>query len=211
MDEYPKINTIFKRDPTGKTILWGDWSQIEFGYLKNNLWEFTEKVDGMNIRVCYTGGAVRFAGKTDAAQLPKDLVATLERLFPPEKLQAEFAATDVTLYGEGYGAGIQKGGVYRPDKSFALFDVRIGPWWLVRFDVEEMAERLGVEVVPLVGEGTLSDLIDIVPSLQSTWGEFPAEGVVARPSVELKARNGTRIITKLKRVDFKNGGPDGSA
>ena len=36
----------------------------------------------------------------------------------------------------------------------------------------------------------------------SQWGDFTAEGVVARPKVELKTRNGARIITKLKHIDF---------
>lgn len=38
MREYPKIQTVFKRDPTTnmKTLLDGDWSLPEFGYLANN-------------------------------------------------------------------------------------------------------------------------------------------------------------------------------
>lgn len=36
----------------------------------------------------------------------------------------------------------------------------------------------------------------------SEWGDFLAEGIVARPSVELFSRNGKRIITKLKYKDF---------
>lgn len=37
---------------------------------------------------------------------------------------------------------------------------------------------------------------------KSTWGDFQAEGIVARPSVELKNRAGERIITKIKCKDF---------
>jgi hypothetical protein len=37
----------------------------------------------------------------------------------------------------------------------------------------------------------------------STWGDFNAEGIVARPICELKSRNGERIITKLKHRDFR--------
>ena len=36
----------------------------------------------------------------------------------------------------------------------------------------------------------------------SKWGDFQAEGIVARPQVELKARNGKRVITKIKNKDF---------
>ncbi|KKL53664.1 hypothetical protein LCGC14_2273140, partial [marine sediment metagenome] len=48
----------------------------------------------------------------------------------------------ITLYGEGYGARIQKGGGdYRKggDVSFRLFDVLIGETWLRRVDVEDVA------------------------------------------------------------------------
>ena len=36
----------------------------------------------------------------------------------------------------------------------------------------------------------------------SDWGNFKAEGIVARPKMELFARNGERIITKIKHKDF---------
>ena len=57
--------------------------------------------------------------------------------------------------------------------------------------------------VPIIGRGMLHDMIDRVRcGFTSTWGDFPAEGIVARPAVELKARNGARIITKIKTKDF---------
>jgi hypothetical protein len=37
----------------------------------------------------------------------------------------------------------------------------------------------------------------------SQWGDFAAEGIVARPKIELKTRGGKRIITKIKHKDFK--------
>jgi len=36
----------------------------------------------------------------------------------------------------------------------------------------------------------------------SQWGNFMAEGIVARPKVELKTRKGERLITKIKHRDF---------
>ena len=39
-------------------------------------------------------------------------------------------------------------------------------------------------------------------SLGCIFGGFLAEGMVIRPIVELKSRNGHRIITKLKHKDF---------
>ena len=76
MREYHKIDTVFKRDPATKhkTLLLGDWSQDAFGYLANNEWVFTEKVDGTNIRVMVDAGEIKFGGKTDDAQIPAKLV-----------------------------------------------------------------------------------------------------------------------------------------
>ena len=72
--------------------------------------------------------------------------------------------TDVLLFGEGYGPKIQGGGKYREDQSFVLFDVKVGDWWLNREAVDDVAEKLDIESVPVIGHGTLQDAIDIVSS-----------------------------------------------
>ena len=65
------------------------------------------------------------------------------------------------------------------------------------------ARKLGLDIVPLVGRGTLHECIDRVRGgMQSTWGDFQAEGIVARPVTELCTRGGERIITKIKCRDF---------
>ncbi len=62
----------------------------------------------------------------------------------------------ITLYGEGYGGGIQKGGAEYTSKTkggavnFRLFDVLVGETWLRRADVEDVAEKLGIKCVPLI-------------------------------------------------------------
>ena len=209
MKEYHKIQTVFKRDQltNHKTLLEGQYSIPEFEYLAMNKWIFTEKVDGTNIRVIFTNGDVTFGGKTDAAQIPANLVTRLNNVFGTiaarQKLQEVFNC-DVCLYGEGYGAKIQKGGGnYRSDQDFVLFDVRIGDWWLQREDVEDVAKKLGLDIVPIIGAGTLIDMVEHArKGFNSTWGNFIAEGFVARPATELKTRNGERIITKIKHKDF---------
>jgi len=207
MNEYHKIQTVFKRDmqKNGKTLLEGQWTLPEFEYLAGNQWVFTEKVDGTNIRVMFKDGGVTFGGKTDNAQIPAQLVARLNDLFLPMSAQLqEVFGCDACLYGEGYGAKIQKvGGNYRPDQGFVLFDVRVGEWWLQRGDVEDVAAKLGLDVVPIIGEGTLHDAIaQAKAGISSTWGAFQAEGIVARPKTEINTRNGHRIITKIKCRDF---------
>jgi hypothetical protein len=208
VSEYHKIQSIFKRDMTSprKTLIEGDWTQPEFEYLAGNAWEFTEKVDGTNIRVILKDGAVTFGGRTDEAQIPAKLAERLnERFLPQAALMVEVLGNDAVLYGEGYGAKIQKvGGSYRPDQDFVLFDVRVGPWWLKRLDVQDIGEQLGLDVVPVIGSGSLHDAVAWAKrGIRSTWGDFEAEGIVARPSVELQTRGGQRLIAKIKCRDFR--------
>jgi len=210
MKEYHKIKTVFKRDPENnfKTLLHDEYSIPEFDYLKGNQWVFTEKVDGTNIRIMFNGETITFGGKTDRAQIYADLANRLNERFLSQlsTFKTVFDSTDVCLYGEGYGAKIQKGGGnYRQDQDFVLFDVQIGEWWLRRHDVEDIAKMFDLDIVPIIGVGTLSDMIRKVKiGFSSTWGNFDAEGIVARPEVELKTRSGSRIITKIKHKDYKN-------
>lgn len=205
MNKYHKINSIFKRDATkkGHPLIVGDWSIPEFEYLAYNLWTFTEKVDGTNIRVMWDGSNVKFGGRTDNANIPAKLLNSLNGMFNVDVLRS-LNSTDVCLYGEGYGAGIQKGGGnYTQDNSFVLFDVKIGDWWLKRKDVEEIAEDLNIGVVPIIGAGTLLEGIELVKKgFRSRWGNFFAEGIVAKPSIDLFDRSGSRIVTKIKHKDF---------
>jgi ATP-dependent RNA circularization protein (DNA/RNA ligase family) len=200
MTEYHKINSVFKRDERGRFT--SEFACAEFEYLRNSWWVFDEKIDGTNIRVLLDGYHVRFGGKTDAAQIPATLFARLQEMFPVEKF-ASFEPP-VTLYGEGYGAKIQKGGGnYRSDQSFVLFDVRVGSWWLLRQDVEDIAQRMGLEIAPILGRGTIDDAIALTKNgFNSNWGPFRAEGIVMRPEVPLYTRRGERIITKLKMKDW---------
>ncbi len=209
MKEYHKIQTVFNRNPATnyRTLLEGEFSLLEFEYLQDNEWVFTEKVDGTNIRVIYDDGAITFQGKTDRASIPAHLVNALnanDSLDPCRFAEVFDDDGSVCLYGEGYGAKIQKGGGnYRPDQGFVLFDVRVGPWWLKRSDVEDIATRLGLDFVPIIGTGTLSTMVDKVrDGFSSIWGDFQAEGIVARPIVELTTRSGHRLITKIKCKDF---------
>lgn len=221
---YHKINALYKRDSRGKMVH-GDWAVPEFEYLANNEFEFTEKVDGTNIRVNidrYNDNCtVEFAGRTDNAEIPKHLLAALREMFdtenyngnktgaaifgdwPIEKLRDTHS--HVTLYGEGYGPKIQAGGGnYRNDASFVLFDVKIDGFWLDRDNVNDIARKLGIDSVPVIGQGSLYDAESLVKNgLKSQWGDFEAEGIVARPAVPLFNRKGERIIAKIKGKDYK--------
>ena len=208
MKEYHKIVTVFERDPETrfKTLLDGKFADPAFEFLRNNQWGWTEKVDGTNIRVMWDGSRVTFGGKTDAAQIYAPLIERLQTLFYAGAMERFFGTEgNVCLYGEGFGAKIQKGGGnYKSDGvDFVLFDVRIGDVWLERSNVGDIAQKLGIEQVPLIGVGTLDRAIRHTrDGFNSVWGSFKAEGLVMRPLVELKDRLGHRIITKIKHKDF---------
>ena len=210
MREYHKIETVFNRSTDGdKRLIWGDYRNETVEYLADNIWQFTEKIDGTNIRIHWDGHNVEIGGRTDRAQIPKHLMDYLSATFLTPEVEELFEQTygekDVMLFGEGYGAKIQNGGDYRSDVSFILFDVLIGDNWQSREWVEATAKMFGIDVVPIVLEGTIDDGIDyVMQHNNSTIGNAVMEGVVGRPKVEMKDRLGNRIIVKIKWKDFKN-------
>ena len=116
--------------------------------------------------------------------------------------------TSITLYGEGYGAKIQKGGNYiSSDVDFILFDIKVGKWWLQRDAVEDIADELNIKVVPLIGYMTIPEAIEYVKKgFKSTIAEnkdYDAEGLVLKTPTGLLRRNGERLVTKIKTVDFR--------
>jgi hypothetical protein len=207
MKEYHKIQTVYLRDPATnyKKLLEGQFAKPEFEYLKTNTWVFTEKVDGTNIRVQWDGQQVMFFGKTVNADIPQVLLEKLAELFPPEKFMAH-KLPPLCMYGEGYGARIQKGGGnYIPDGvNFILFDLDIDGIWLERSSIEDIAQKLMIKIVPVIGNGTLLEGIEMVKKgYDSKLRKAPPEGLVMRPKTELLNRRGERVITKIKMKDFK--------
>lgn len=208
--KYPKIDTMFKRDDKGN-IIEGEWSCPEFEYLADNRWMFTEKIDGTNIRVLIEpNGGIGFAGRTDKATIPSYLKESLKNLFLPKKnsLLTQFPDGAI-LYGEGYGTKIQKdGGRYRDDCSFILFDIKIGGWWLRYSDIIDIAFPLGIDVVPIIGNGSLYDGITMIKngitSITAQDKTLIIEGLVAKPAIEMRNRTGKRIMTKIKTRDFNS-------
>ena len=59
-----------------KKLIEGKFRNPVVEFLKDNQWNFTEKIDGTNIRVHWDGHKVMFGGRTDNAQIPTSLVIT---------------------------------------------------------------------------------------------------------------------------------------
>lgn len=220
MAEYQKIQTLFKRDERN-IIIPDQFTYPEFEVLKDLKWECTEKIDGTNIRIELAssenpedGIIMSFKGRTDKANIPEHLLTKLNWLFDREHLMEALNITDetqncnITLYGEGYGAKIQKGGNYiSNDVNFILFDVKVGKWWLDREAIKDIANKLGINAVPLMGYMTIPEAIEYVKKgFKSTIAEnkdYDAEGLVLKAPCGLLKRDGERLITKIKTVDFR--------
>lgn len=209
MIEYNKIETVFLRDTEGtKRLIEGKFRNATVEFLKDMPWEFTEKIDGTNIRVYWDGHKVNYGGRTERANIPAHLMNYLISTFgtneAEELFEQTFGEKEAILFGEGYGPKIQKcGGLYRKDVSFILFDVMIGNNYQPRETVNSIAASFGIDSVPVLFTGKLQDGIDYIKTQpNSTIGEAKMEGVVARPKIELKDRCGNRVIVKIKVADF---------
>lgn len=209
MIEYHKIEGLYARDMEGsKKLIEGQFRNSTVEFLKDNTWVFTEKVDGTNISVCWDGHSVTFNGRTERAQIPAHLVNFLNATFGTSEaeqiFEEKFGETPVILFGEGYGPKIQNGGAYRSDVSFIMFDVLISGNWQTRESVEDIAKAFGIDVVPIIFEGTIQDGVDFVKAKpKSTMGTANMEGLVGRPKIEMRDRCGKRVIVKIKVEDFK--------
>ena len=217
--EYQKINTLFLRDEK-KVIIPSSFTCDEFEYLKDCKWECTEKIDGTNIRVYisreYDGEddwlyGVSFMGRTNNSTIPEHLNLKLQQIFYRVDWKTVFPSLmpgdSVCLYGEGYGNKIQKGSSYiSNDVDFILFDVKYNNWWLERKNCEDIANKCGIKIVPIVGYMTIPEAIDLVKKgFKSSISEdknLIAEGLVLKTPQGLLSRDGKRIITKIKHNDF---------
>lgn len=210
--KYHKIMSVYKRDGITKKFIIGEWSTPEIKFLKDNKWIFTEKVDGTNIRVMFDGKECIYGGRSNESQIPTNLIYRLDEIFKTfgqrQKLKEIFPEEenlDIVFYGEGCGKKIQKGGEnYKKDGvDFVLFDIWVNGFYLERDNIDNIAQKLGIKSVPIIGMGTLEEAINMTKSgFKSQWGDFIAEGIVARPEIELFTRKSDRIITKVKYRDF---------
>jgi hypothetical protein len=236
------------RDAKNVIMPFEPFTEPEFEYLRGLKWRGEEKIDGTNMRIEVTKEIVpsetsvvpevagvkfnvRYAGKTDNAQIPPKLLKHMEEKYPKEKVLAslglkEFIPTSeweidhnwleydqipniYTIYGEGYGEGIQSGGWYiKGGNEFIVFDVKVNDIYLKTDARDEIATKLGAPIVPFIGYFTLDEAIDFVrKGFRSRVAQNPdvkmAEGLVLRTDLGLRNRMGKRLIVKVKYEDFQ--------
>jgi len=218
---YPKIKGPFERDKQTKKVIPGKWTCPEFETLLHTPWVFSEKIDGMNISLDIgDDGLVTIGGRTKNALIPaplaNKLVGCSQNIMGCVLECCEGGTSDgnwlrgATLFGEGYGPGIQKGACYRDDQDFILFDIRTKSGrWLDDAEINSVAKKLCLDTVRSAPHVCmLSTAITLFAeedsaSIYSTKTErCVAEGLVGRPVGGLLDKHGGRIIVKLKTRDL---------
>jgi hypothetical protein len=136
--------------------------------------------------------------------------ADFEALFDMDKLRTAVYYTDVVIYGEAYGGKMQgMRAVYGDKLRFIAFDVKFAGEWLRVPDAENLVLGLGLEFVSYKEvDNTLEDLNKVrdepsAQAIRNNCSDTNGEGVVLRPIKEMEWPNGSRMIVKHKREDFR--------
>ncbi|KKK95476.1 hypothetical protein LCGC14_2672430 [marine sediment metagenome] len=240
---YPKIENLYARKDDGRTLDIGVFRRLETQLISTWLATEKIDGTNIRVSLEETADfsmdwEVAFYGRTNKAQMPDFIQEYLEATFSLDKMRQLWRGqkqcpkcrgggflTDsircecvepysITLYGEAYGARIQKGGGdYRKsgDISFRLFDALVvEKYWMSWGSVVGMADRLGIKTVPLLdyGQAKTDDIVSLVrEGFKSVVAEEEgtprlAEGIVARTDPYLFDNNGRRVMFKTKTKDF---------
>ena len=169
-----------------------------------------EKIHGTSAHVKWVAKSqeVKFFSGGETHQRFVDLFNISEL---KQKFSEIFVTSDVTIYGEAYG-GKQQGmsSTYGKDLKFIGFDVKVGDLWLDVPNAEDVCNKMNIEFVDYVKVSTDIDALnherdkDSTQAIRNGCGVGKLrEGVVLRPLIEMTLNNGSRIITKHKRDEFK--------
>jgi len=167
------------------------------------------KVHGTSCNIEYKDGKLKFFSGGEKHD-------SFIKIFDQEALLKSFQQHEgldwVTVYGEGFGGKCQgMSDQYGKDLKFIAFEVRIGEdTWLDVPSAEKFVLSLGLDFVPYVycdsSLETLNAERDKDCPIAIKYGlgtGFKSEGIVIRPPIEVKKNNGSRIVAKHKRDDFR--------
>lgn len=209
MREYHKIETLFKFDNSTKKYT-NEFYNQNVELLKNHLWVFTEKIDGVNFRICWDGHKLTYAGRTDKVVFSNKQIEFIENQLVTEEKEIMFEQLfqdkEVIVFGELYGNKILNGGLYTDGKglAFKVFDILICDIYLTYESTKQLCEQLNYDIVPVVLEGTIADGINYVKNnTTSTFSKATLEGLVGKPVGDFRDRLGKRIVVKIKKRDLE--------
>lgn len=129
----------------------------------------------------------------------------------PGNYMVELEEVPVYIYGEFYGKKIQKGGNYDKEKNrFSVFDICQQGWYVPINILRDYCERLGLEMVPYLGQMTIPEAEHmVIPGFKTRVvgaanPDYIEEGIVARPVIPIKDTRGKRMIVKIKHEDYRD-------
>jgi hypothetical protein len=138
-------------------------------------------------------------------------VKVFDNRFLVSKFLELFIDSNAVVYGEAYG-GKQQGmsNTYGKELKFVAFDVSVNDLWLEVPKAESVCNALNIEFVDYVKVPTDLEALNAERDKPSTQAKRNGieedkirEGVVLRPLVEFIMKNGSRVIAKHKRDEFK--------
>lgn len=167
-----------------------------------------EKIHGSSAHVRWDGSQVHFFSGGESHERFTKL---FDKAFLVSKFTELFGATSVYVFGEVYGGKCQgMSATYGKDLKFAAFDVKVDDCWLSVPQAHDVATKLGIEFVHYKEVSTdIAELdaekdADSEQAIRNGLGAgHKREGVVLRPLIEVTLNNGSRVIAKHKRDEFR--------
>ena len=176
-------------------------------YLRRVCWDWHEKIDGMGMRIIWTGSERLLAGRTKISTPSDAELEALASIAPSvELLKAVFGDRKVIIFGELFGEKIQKNLLGMTGRHFRVFDILLDnkKWASLKARISIIAD-LGLEGAPYLLSSDLSDAEWAVRlGLQSEISpKCLAEGLVGRPREEIFDKYGNLILCKIKTKYYR--------
>lgn len=169
-----------------------------------------EKIHGTSAHIgwnCQNKQINFFSGGEDYQKF----ISLFDVEFLKQKFEELFLDSNVIVFGEAYG-GKQQGmsATYVKELKFIGFDVKIDESWLNVPNAEDVCKNLNIEFVDYAKIPTDLASLDAemnkpsVQAIRNGCGEDKLrEGVVLRPLIEVRTNNGSRVICKHRRDEFR--------
>lgn len=172
-------------------------------------WIVTEKIHGANFSFWCNGEEVKVASRSQFVDGTFYNCQAVINRYSEDVLAFcnENNLTDVVIYGELFGKGVQKEVEYG-ERDFRAFDVVIDGNPLSKQDAIKFVSSCGIQFAPVIYVGTLSECLKLSNTFQSTLTplgydeENISEGLVIEPVIPAWFNNGSRIYFKNKTESF---------